>query len=190
MKGPSDDVQAESGLPVAVRRIGRLVGCCALIDDSDETLETESARGAWHDWLALSNALQLPQGPSTITTLSLAPAETPTPAAAAPPTAELQLSPEWAAAYEECLDDTERRLVADLAYVDVPLVTVGDEIGRHNVPVDLSWPDHRVAVFIGDEPDPGELENLRADGWTVASPTVDAITETLKGADTTEGRAG
>lgn len=171
------------GVVIAVRPVGKLVACCALIDDTDDALSSDAARDAWQDWLAIANALQLSQAPTVISTLSAA-ATAPIVSVGAVPTPvqeEPELSEEWAAAYGDCITEDERRLVVDLAQSGVPLVTVGQEVGPENVPVELAWPDLKIAVLVGDTSGSNRAETLVAEGWSVVPATVEAIKSAMEG---------
>lgn len=169
------------GLGVAVRRVGNLVACCAVIDDRAEVLDTPAARDDWYDWLALANALQLSVAPATISTVSSVAGVTVQPTAGTAEVADA-LPEAWQDAYDDCVGPEEQQLVIDLARRGLPVVTIGEEIGSSNIPVELSWPEHRIAVFVGAAPSSEEVDRIRAEGWTVVPATVDDIAAALEGA--------
>lgn len=63
-----------------------------------------------------------------------------------------------------------RPVLESLAAEDVPKPSAGEEIGDAGLVMDLAWPEHWLAI--GVDVDPGAIEMLEAEGWTVLSYTV------------------
>jgi ATP-dependent helicase YprA (DUF1998 family) len=141
----------------------RDVGAVLAIDDRDATLETDAAADEWHSWLALSNVLGLAGRRPDITTRSrLLAAREPMPAAVAEPgTPEISVvSVSWQALLDAAVDDDERRVLGELASAGLPLPEQGYETDA-GIPLDLAWPDQRVAVVFTDD----QVDTLAREGW-------------------------
>ncbi|ABW14777.1 Helicase superfamily 1 and 2 ATP-binding [Parafrankia sp. EAN1pec] len=169
------------------------LGCVLVLDDRDDGLATEAGVRAWRSWLALSNIL----GHATRTALPIAlsqctddrsagadrpgadaagaRADTGTGAGAdrettAVTSREDALSPPWADLVLNALDDAEKTLLRGLARAGVPLPEQGHETAG-GFPLDLAWPDARVAVLVHPEDVDGALRaELTGGGWRIADP--------------------
>ncbi|OYN99960.1 heavy metal resistance protein CzcA [Enemella evansiae] len=144
-----------------------------VIDDRNAQLGTDEARSAWRDWLALSNALQLSEASVAITTFSRLTVEAP----ATDQPLRAPEAPEWAAAFDNCVDDNERALVIALAERDSPLAVMGWEGSDDGIPIEFAWPDQQVAVVF--DTDHGDA--LRRQGWVVLAADADEIVNVLSG---------
>ncbi|MEX5635479.1 DEAD/DEAH box helicase [Parafrankia sp. FMc2] len=169
---------ASAGWPQAPHDIG----CVLVLDDRDEGLTSEAGERAWRSWLALSNVL----GHASRTALSLALSQSngEQPAGGAQPDTETDtveettavtsradaLSPPWADLVLNALDDAEKTLLRGLAQAGVPLPEQGHETAG-GYPLDLAWPDARVAVLVHPEDVDADLRaELTGDGWRIADP--------------------
>ena len=180
--GAADDTR-----PVVVRRFGRLVVAIAVgnsvevalvLDDRDEVLDEQHA-GAWREWLRLSNSLALRDWPTTITTVQLVGESghrKPTVVTGSPTSAELPGN--WLAAVDLAAVGAERDLVAALAgSPGLAPPEIGFE-GPGGIPLDLAWPDARIAVDVTALTET-DVEELGRAGWHVLPPEVDTIIHTL-----------
>lgn len=171
-------VVRQGGLACAFRVPGGtpMAAEIAVVLDDDDAVLTVDSRNAWRDWLRWSNLLNFRTLPAAITTrqhaAELQPAGTVPPVVGGP---IAELSPPWQEVYE--LADTETRsLVIDLAHLQISAPTVGEEV--HGIPVELAWPQHRIAINYGLSPD--ESADLTKAGWTVCEPDPAAITTALQ----------
>lgn len=151
-----------------------------LLDDRPGRL-TEAHRPAWEEWLRIGNVLGLRTQPGQI----LAVSEVLTGAVASPEApatrAPAGLPPQWLALVDLASDE-ERGLLVDLAAGgSVPVPELGHETDA-GVPLDVAWPDARVAVDLNVDPD--TRRELLDAGWTLvpadAHAVVVAVTAALK----------
>ena len=147
----------------------------ALVDDRTDALGHDH-RGAWEEWLRLSNLLGLRTQPTQLSAVSevLAGVGFVTPE----PTPADALPPEWRAAIELALG-TERELLVDLAALgSVPVPEVGFET-YDGISLDVAWPDALVAVDLGVDDD--TRKEMTDAGWTWVGPDADAVAAALSG---------
>jgi ATP-dependent helicase YprA (DUF1998 family) len=147
-----------------------------VLDDRDEALVGDGHAEAWREWLQISNALNLREQPMSITTVSQVLdgaaggsvlESTPVADPGAEPADLAELPPEWAVE-AELLSAEEARLVRVLAAAGgVPVPLVGHE-SESGIPINLAWPALKIAVLL--EPEPGDREDLQAQGWQVLDP--------------------
>lgn len=164
-------VVRRGALVCAVENVDGIIGIAAVLDDRTEALDAGHA-DAWRRWLRLSNALDLRDWPTTITTVTAwqtAQEEGSGPTAGAEPddTAQDDLPPAWRAALG-LATTAERAVLRGLARQAVPVPAVGLE-GPDGIVLDLAWEDARVAVVL-DPLDETDLADLQAAGWRVLDP--------------------
>ena len=118
------------------------VRVAVVLDDRDEILDDAHA-DAWRAWLRLSNALAARDWPTVVTTTSDVVSSIDTGYEAD----EHGSRPvgAWADVYDAAAPGAERELVAALANHGLIPPVIGVE-GPDGIPLDLSWPDLRVAV--------------------------------------------
>jgi ATP-dependent helicase YprA (DUF1998 family) len=157
------------------------------VDDRDSVLESDDSGVAWQTWLALSNVLGAAQRPPQITThtrLDVLRAE-PVSEAELALEVELAIPVEWQRLLDGALDDNERTVLGRLADADLPLPEQGYETGD-GIPVDIAWPDHRVAVvFTADVAD-----ELTEQQWRVFRFDTDDLAAQVAAAIGTHDEAG
>lgn len=173
-------IRHTGALAVVVAADGDLMRVVAVLDDRTASIDSAHA-DAWREWLTVSNALALRDWPTTITTITLAAAgaaseigpDSPlgTTAAVAAP---------WQGAYETAAEGAERAFVVALAERDVAVPAVGYETPDDGIPIDLSWPDQRVAVALASMPQEDRVD-LEAAGWRVVPPDLDLVVAALDG---------
>jgi len=89
---------------------------------------------------------------------------------------------EWQRVHQDARPGPEQALIASLAELgDVSVPALGHE-GPEGIPIDLSWPDRRIAVRLPDMPE-DDVRDLTAAGWRVIGADVDAIHVALTGDD-------
>jgi hypothetical protein len=86
------------------------------------------------------------------------------------------LHPQWRRLLENAISDSERALLPVLAERGVDLPEQGFESAA-GMPIDLSWPDRRIAVDI--DLDANDRADLEGEHWVVVPPDVDAIIAAL-----------
>ncbi|MFC7751869.1 helicase-related protein [Tsukamurella soli] len=148
-----------------------------VFDDDDHSISLD-AKDAWREWLHWSNLLNFRVLGADVTTRRHAAHAAPSPAgqaasAAPAPTVTVGLTGAWLEAYESTL---EQSLILLLAEAGVPAPTVGEEAAG-GVPIEISWPEHRLAVDVDLADD--DRADLIADGWTLCPADVDAVREAL-----------
>lgn len=167
-------------LGVLVRaRTQALIDVVVLLDDRDEAVASPTFRDSWLLWLELSNVLQN-RGAEALTLLTsysaddgltstvvVQPSVDAVPTGTAWDEVRTQIVPEAVSLVEELI-------AAHLPPPDA----VGDDIGRHNIPVELAWTGPRVAVLINPEPE--DVSDLEQDGWRVLEPVAAAIRSALE----------
>ncbi|MBT0566082.1 DEAD/DEAH box helicase [Williamsia sp. CHRR-6] len=156
-----------------VAAIGRDTEVAVLLDDRDSRLG-QNHKSAWREWIRLANLLNCRQQIAHITTRSLAES---IPAQAAP--GGVELAEPWATLYRSALTDAEKSLIALLASTGAPAPSVGFETPS-GLPLDISWPEHRIAVDIDLADD--DRSELSADGWTIIDADLTTILSTLSAA--------
>jgi len=160
-------------LAAAIELVAGTVRVAVVLDDRPEALSGTHADG-WRAWLRLSNALALRDWPTVISTTSLVGAGVDV---APTPTADGDLPPAWMQVVRDARVGVERDVVRALAAapgVDVPVL--GFE-GPDGIPVDIAWPQSRLAIAVDGMPET-DRDDLRAAGWTVLEP-VDSPTDTV-----------
>lgn len=176
----------QGALAVAVEPRDDVLDVAVVLDDRDEILGDDHQH-AWHAWLRLSNALALRDWPTTITTTSLL-AELAVATVSASDGLGRAIDVayggwpvEWVSTHESARDGIERDLIAALAEEGGLVAPVLGFEGPDGIPVDLSWPDQRVAVRLPEMPE-DDARDLVAAGWVVVAPDVTAIRHALDGA--------
>jgi hypothetical protein len=153
-----------------------------VLDDRDQALDATHA-DAWRLWLQLANAMSLRDWPTVITTASRV--GSPAAEVAAPEPAASDGLPDgvdesWASAYESAASGVERDLIRLLAaHGELKAPLIGAE-GPDGIPMDICWPNLRVAVDLYDMPDQ-DRSDLHSAGWQVVKPEPDAIIAALSG---------
>ena len=172
-------------LGVLVRATGEpqvRIDVALVLDDTPAVLEQPEFKNAWQRWLALTNALAL-RGSlhHTWITTTTGPAQAPDdrPALAESPAGLEDLAPGWL--------DIQQELGAEVAFspefftrladAGLALPEVGEELGP-GIPVDLSWPQQRVAVTI--EPDEKDVADLAAEGWRLLPADAATILDAME----------
>ncbi|WP_068403108.1 DEAD/DEAH box helicase [Kribbia dieselivorans] len=148
---------------------GEATEIAVVLDDRPDQLGQEH-RQAWQDWLRLSNLLNLRLQNAYITAYSLADSARIT--SAAEPTA---LPEPWESLRNEATGD-EQELLVDLAHAQIAVPVLGFETAD-GIPIDLAWPDQRVAVPLSL--DEGAKLELVAEGWRLVEADVPAISAAL-----------
>ncbi len=160
---------------------GLLVSVAAVLDDRDGVLDQAHA-DAWREWLRISNATALRNWPTVVTTTSLVPAGKlvePTLDESTNAT-QAELSGGWALLYDAATPGAERELVRALAHVGaLPIPVLGVE-GPEGIPLDLAWPELRLAVNLRETPSM-DNDDLTGVGWRVLVPDVDGIVSAVMG---------
>ena len=185
-------------LAVAIEVRGSVLDIAVVLDDRSDRLDAAHA-DAWREWLRLSNALALRDWPTIITTTTAVaddaaagrPAK-PLPGAAeqASPaeTASPDWAPEWIEVHGVAASGLERELITALATrAGVSPPAIGLE-GPEGIPIDMSWPDERLAVDLPGIPDEDRAE-LVAAGWRFVDPDPDTIEAALVGAASSPSRS-
>nr|WP_240959851.1 DEAD/DEAH box helicase [Rhodococcus sp. HNM0563] len=155
-----------------------------VLDDADAVL-TPDLQDPWREWLHWSNLLNFRALPADLTTRShLASASMALDAAfdrlaethASAEEATTRLTGAWLDAYEN-VDASERQLVELLAEAGVPVPDIGEEADG-GIPLEISWPDHKIAVdvFVDDD----ERDELVQAGWIFCKPDIDDVRALLE----------
>ncbi|MSS46578.1 DEAD/DEAH box helicase [Cutibacterium sp. WCA-380-WT-3A] len=164
---------------------------CVVLDD--DAVTSAEFTHAWHQWLALSNALMLRKAPNqtVISGCVEPPQSAEQEAVIAEPVIDIDQIP-WPTVIDDLgpsLATPELPgLLQDLAAQGVPEPVAGKEVGSEGIMVDLAWPDSHVAVIFAPEPDDGDL--LAEDGWTLVRPTAHDITTALDNVASGEAHHG
>ncbi len=154
----------------------------AVLDDSPEVLDTEAHRARWADWLPWSNLLQFLGGPADRTAGVIAASSAAddlswddlwirhrTRAGAVLATtaepAVRELTPTELDELDLIVGDDIRDLVAGALRSGAPMPVIGEE--HDGVPIEASWPDHRVAVVVPGTPGPEGWDARPAEDWTI-----------------------
>lgn len=153
------------------------VRVAVVLDDRDEILDDAHA-DAWRAWLRLSNALAARDWPTVVTTTSDVVSSIDTEYEAD----EHGSRPvgAWADVYDAAAPGAERELVAALANHGLIPPVIGVE-GPDGIPLDLSWPDLRVAVAFPHMA-PHDRADLASAGWLVVEPSPDLVAAAVAGA--------
>ena len=170
---------------VLSRPLGEVIEFVVVLDDRESALEEDQHADAWREWLRISNALNLRDQPTVITTvtdvLGQPTPRPPRPAAAA----GLSLPPEWQGIRDLALAGEELSFVEELARLassnpshPIAVPTVGYETGE-GIPIDFAWPDQHVAVCL--ELDADEHQDLKSVGWHVFGGDPVAVIAALRG---------
>ncbi len=149
-----------------------------LVDDRPERL-VDGHREAWEEWLRLANIVGLRTQPTQIVALSeLLAGTVPATPETVPGALVAGLPPAWQVLVD-LASDAERQLLVDLAERgSVPVPELGFET-VDGTPIDLAWPQLRVAVELdGDE---ATRQELVAAGWRWVAADPDAIAAALDG---------
>jgi hypothetical protein len=158
-----------------------------VIDDrTDHLADKEQAADGWREWLRISNAVNLREQPTVITTVTTAIAEggtehakpgTVTDSGGAWPAG-------WAEPYHQAMAGRERSFLEELmrlvllagpGHVAVPVVGYEEDSG---MPIDFAWPGKRVAVCLNLDAE--EQRDLEAAGWRVFPGDPDAVFAALR----------
>ena len=81
-------------------------------------------------------------------------------------------------AYEQA-DPDGRELIMVLSQTGLPVPDVGEEVD--GIPVEISWPTHKIAVTLGLDSD--ERQDLADSGWTLCEPQPDIVRTALQKGD-------
>lgn len=148
-----------------------------VLDDDTAALEKAGHREAWAEWLRISNALNLREQPTTITTVTEV-AEGPVTAGPAPtptPVPSEGLTPAWQTVVDFAWGP-EKDLARSLALTGLDeLPQVGYEVD--GIPLDFAWAHQRVAV--ARDLTTEERTALEAQGWTFLAPDPATIASAL-----------
>jgi ATP-dependent helicase YprA (DUF1998 family) len=154
------------------------------VDDRKSALEADEFEEAWQCWLALSNVLGAARRQPKITTFTqlaaLAPPAVQPAGPAEVPTAARPVPIEWQRLLDAALDD-EKRVLGELAAAGLPLPEQGYETDD-GIPIDIAWPDHRVAVVFSDD----LLGTLAEQQWRVFRFDSDGLPDQLTAALSTD----
>jgi ATP-dependent helicase YprA (DUF1998 family) len=170
-------VWRDGGFAFAVRMPGGPLSTeIAVIIDDDDSALTSDFKDIWREWLHWSNLLNFRSLPASITTRRHSALVTPVAAQpVGPPEPVAALAGEWRDAYEQA-DPDGRELIIVLSQTGLPVPDVGDEVD--GIPVEISWPAHKVAVTIGLDND--ERQELADSGWTLCEPEPDIVRTALQ----------
>jgi ATP-dependent helicase YprA (DUF1998 family) len=166
-----------------------LIETALVLDDRTESLaDQDRAAAGWHEWLRISNALNLREQPTVITTVTEAVGEAGTGQTkpALVPLDDLDgaaLSPEWQAIRDLALSGPERVFIETLARraalsALVPVPVVGYETRDSGIPIDFAWPDAQIAICLDLDPD--DQRELESEGWHVFPDDADAALAALR----------
>jgi hypothetical protein len=164
-----------------------------VIDDRTESLaDKEPAADGWREWLRISNALNLREQPTSVTTTTAEDTgavgdqakHEPVPRAGFDGGA---LSPSWQAVRDLATSGPERVFVEELARrsaraaaESIPAPVVGHEADG-GIPIDFAWPDERIAVFLDlDNLDLDDRRELVSNDWRLFTNDPDAILAALR----------
>ena len=168
-------VWRDGPVAAAIELVAGLVRVAVVLDDRPASLSGTHADG-WRWWLRLSNALALRDWPTVITTTTLVGAGVDV---APTPTADGDLTPAWLQVVRDARMGVERETVRALAAAPGVAVPVLGFEGPEGIPVDIAWPQARLAIAVDGMPE-ADRDDLRAAGWTVLEPTdspIDTVIE-------------
>lgn len=182
--------------PVQVQHTGPLVTLVApdpqgrmvvamVLDDRPAALAADGHRVAWRNWLARANALALRHWPTIVTVFSLVGAVGAGMVDVGLEAAK-QVPEPWRRAWSAAGTDAERRLLQALSSrPGIPVPEVGPE-GPEGIPLDIAWPQRRVAVAVGEMPH-ADRQDLESAGWQVLLPDPDIVAAALAAATDRKG---
>ena len=168
-------VWRDGPLAAAIELVAGTVRVAVVLDDRPESLSGTHADG-WRAWLRLSNALSLRDWPTVITTTTLVAARV---EVAPIPAPDGDVPPAWLQLVRDARTGVERDTVRALAAAPGVTVPVLGLEGPDGIPVDIAWPQARLAIAVDGMP-AADREDLRAPGWTVLEPTdspIDTVIE-------------
>lgn len=140
-----------------------------LLDDRPERL-TEGHRAAWEEWIRIANVLGLRTQPTWIAAFSeLASGTVGAPQLSSPEA--VALTPAWQELIDLATDDERQLLLVLAEYESLPTPYLGYE--TDGVPVDLAWPDVRIAVDLNLDQD--VRRELSDAGWLLVPADPSAI---------------
>lgn len=145
----------------------------AMLDDREDRLG-HNHKSAWREWLRISTLLNLRLLPTRLSSHSLIEE-----AQAATTSDGVELAEPWKTLFGGAVSAIEKDLIEDMASADVAVPELGYETAN-GLPLDISWPEHRVVVEI-DFPK-AERDELAADGWTLVRPDIAEIRDALTAA--------
>jgi ATP-dependent helicase YprA (DUF1998 family) len=156
-----------------------------VIDDRTEQLVSqEQTAGGWREWLRIANALNLREQPTAITTFSdVSGHGAPEQVKHVPVRDAAALVPDELRAAHEDGTVAERAFIEEFARLaagePIPAPTVGYEVEEvDRLPVDLAWPDVKIAVLLDLDPD--AKRDLVLAGWRVFPDDPDAVLAALR----------
>jgi len=171
-------VWRDGPVAAAIELVAGLVRVAVVLDDRPASLSGTHADG-WRSWLRLSNALALRDWPTVITTTTLVGAGVDV---APTPTADGDLPQAWTQVVRDARMGVERETVRALAAAPGVAVPVLGFEGPEGIPVDIAWPQARLAIAVDGMPE-ADRDDLQAAGWTVLEPTdtvIDQVLDALK----------
>ncbi|GAA3809743.1 DEAD/DEAH box helicase [Cellulomonas soli] len=183
-------VTRKGALACAVEHADAVTRVAVVLDDRAEAID-EAHADSWRRWLQLSNALDLRDWPTTITTVTAWQAAQATTGTVVPveepaPPATDDLPEEWRAA-GELATPVERSVLAQLARQHVPVPVVGAE-GPDGIVLDVAWPHAHVTLAVNPMSEEDRID-LRAAGWQVLDPRDIAAVVAAIGSPTREAGA-
>ena len=98
------------------------------------------------------------------------------------PTADGDLPQAWTQVVRDARMGVERETVRALAAAPGVAVPVLGFEGPEGIPVDIAWPQPRLAIAVDGMPE-ADRDDLQAAGWTVLEPTdtvIDQVLDALK----------
>ena len=140
------------------RTSGSTLEVALVIDDRTEKLaDKEQAADGWREWLRISNALNLREQPTIVTSLTDASVQGVADQAKHEPVPDKDaaLPPEWQLAHDCTISSAEQTFIEKLARyatrdtarsIAVPVVGYEAENG---IPLDFAWPDERDSRLPG-----------------------------------------
>lgn len=183
-------VWRSGALAVAIEPRGPVIDVAVVLDDRDASLDDAHA-DAWREYLRLANHLALRDWPTAITTLSLVeeaavsgiPLAGIVSADRVAGDASVEFDVSWPRAWRDAHDAAtpgpERDVIAELATRDgLPAPAIGLD-GPDGIPMDVSWPQHHLAVGLPTMPDEDRADLIAA-GWRVVEADPDAIAAALR----------
>jgi ATP-dependent helicase YprA (DUF1998 family) len=167
---------------------GTVLEMALVVDDrADHLADNDQAAEGWREWLRIANTLNLREEPTIITALSdldtAARTDQAEPRTVRDIDLDLVLDPEWQSVHD--LASVAERVFAEQlvrhgqrnAGELLPVPVIGYETDE-GTPVDLAWPDRKIAVFLDLEADDPRVAELP--GWRVFGDDPDAVFAALK----------
>lgn len=141
-----------------------------VLDDGSEAMQTYDYKQAWQQWLTFSNMLTFVADPGAVliatqsTVQSLweelyGASEVRATEAPGIDVAQPAVPAGWEVVFEEAEAD-EHAFFHQLAEHGLPVPEIGDEMD--GVMLQISWPNHKVAVVY----DPEDIDPVQSKGWT------------------------